>query len=120
MTEICLENVIHQERVDHALKHQLSQKDLALHLTIYKAVADPTRLRLLWALIDQELCVCDLAYLLQMTKSAVSHQLRYLFDAKLINRRKQGRMVFYALKDQHVHDLLQLTHDHIHEEDIHD
>lgn len=80
---------------------------------IFAALADPTRLRLISALIDRELCVSDLAAALNMTQSAVSHQLRLLRALGLVRARKDGRMVYYALDDEHIRDLYQRGLEHV-------
>ena len=73
---------------------------------IFSALGDPTRVRILDALSHGELCVCDLAAVLSLSQSAVSHQLRLLRGLRLVRARREGRMVFYALDDRHVTDLL--------------
>jgi ArsR family transcriptional regulator len=73
---------------------------------IFSALGDPTRVRILDALSHGELCVCDLAAVLSLSQSAVSHQLRLLRGIRLVRARREGRMVFYALDDRHVTDLL--------------
>ena len=72
----------------------------------FRALGDPTRVRILDALSHGELCVCDLAAVLSLSQSAVSHQLRLLRGLRLVRARRSGRMVFYALDDRHVTDLL--------------
>ena len=72
---------------------------------IFKTLGDPTRLRILQALSQEELCVCDLVEVLEMTQSAVSHQLRVLRDQRLVKYRKEGKMVFYSLDDEHIINL---------------
>ena len=77
---------------------------------------DTTRIRILWALDHAELCVCDIAALLNMTKSAISHQLRQLKQANLVKYRREGKNVFYALSDEHVHIIFEKGLEHIREE----
>lgn len=79
----------------------------------FKVMGDGTRIQLLWALEQGELCVGDLAALLNMTTSAVSHQLRALRTAKLIRSRKEGKNVYYSLNDAHVKDILEKALEHI-------
>jgi ArsR family transcriptional regulator len=79
----------------------------------FRALGDPTRVRILHALSGRELCVCDLAALLDMTSSAVSHQLRLLRHLRLVRPRKAGRMVYYSLDDDHVVDLFQRCLEHV-------
>lgn len=82
-------------------------------LALFKAIADETRLKILLALMEADLCVCDLSALLQMSKSAISHQLKYLFQLKLVSKQKKGRMVFYSIADHHVEHILKDSIEHI-------
>lgn len=81
----------------------------------FRVLGDPTRVRLLDALSAAELCVCDLAALLGVSESAISHQLRLLRTMRLVRSRREGRMVFYALDDQHVVSLLRQGLEHVNE-----
>lgn len=109
----CEETVIHEEDVlaasqsliDTATADQLSQT--------FSALADPTRLRLISALLGRELCVCDLSVVLGMTQSAISHQLRLLRNLNLVKYRKEGRIVYYALDDAHIQELFQRGLEHV-------
>ncbi|MGD8625080.1 MAG: metalloregulator ArsR/SmtB family transcription factor [Anaerolineae bacterium] len=88
--------------------------ELALRLAeIFWALSDPTRLRIVSLLADTELCVGDLAAALDMSQSAVSHQLRTLRDMRLVRRRREGRQIFYTLDDEHVADLYHRGLDHV-------
>ncbi len=81
----------------------LPDENTVLNLAeLFKALGDPTRVRILFALSSGELCVCDLAEVLQMSQSAISHQLRLLRAARIVRYRKQGKNVFYSLDDAHV------------------
>ncbi len=80
---------------------------------LFKALADPTRVRLITALADAELCVNDLTMLLGMEQSAVSHQLRTLREWRLVRRQRRGRQVYYRLDDEHVRDLLDRSLAHV-------
>ncbi|MCL1874670.1 MAG: metalloregulator ArsR/SmtB family transcription factor [Synergistaceae bacterium] len=80
---------------------------------LYKMFADNTRIRILWALSREVLCVCDLAVLLGMTKSAISHQLKSLRLANLVKYEKQGKVVYYSLTDSHVRDIFEKGFEHI-------
>jgi ArsR family transcriptional regulator, lead/cadmium/zinc/bismuth-responsive transcriptional repressor len=82
---------------------------------IFKALGDPTRVKLLSALAAAELCVCDLATLLTLSESAVSHQLRLLRSLRLVRARRDGRMVFYRLDDDHIVRLLAQGREHAEE-----
>lgn len=83
---------------------------------LFKIMGDKTRMRLLWALDNNELCVNDLAVLLNMTKSAVSHQLKVLKDAKLAKSKKNGKNVLYSLNDYHVQIIFEKALEHVLEE----
>lgn len=78
----------------------------------FKVLGDPTRLKILFAIALEELCVCDLAHLLNMTESAISHQLRLLRNLKIVKHRKEGKMVYYSLDDGHVASLLREASEH--------
>ena len=82
---------------------------------LFKLFSDPTRVKLLSALECHELCVCDLAVLLIVTKSAVSHQLKVLRMGKLVTYRRDGQIVYYSLADDHVRTLLDMAREHVHE-----
>lgn len=79
----------------------------------FNVLGDPTRLRLISLLAEEEFCVCDLARALGMTDSAISHQLRALRAARVVSYRKEGRQVFYSLHDHHVVDLYRTVHEHL-------
>lgn len=79
----------------------------------FKIMGDSTRIQLLWALEENEMCVGDLAVLLNMTKSAVSHQLKVLRTAKLVRAQKKGKNVYYALSDRHVYTILKMALEHV-------
>jgi len=82
---------------------------------LYKMFADNTRVKILWALSCSEMCVCDLAFLLGMTKSAISHQLKLLRLSKLVRYERQGKIVYYFLADSHVKDIFKKGFEHINE-----
>lgn len=86
----------------------------------FKIMGDDTRVRILWALDQHEMCVSDIAVLLNMTKSAVSHQLRILKDTHLVKSRRNGKNVFYALDDEHIKQIFEMAVHHISEECNHD
>ena len=77
--------------------------------------ADSTRVKILYALFESELCVCDIAKVLGLTQSAVSHQLRILKGGKLVKYRREGKIVFYSLADDHVRSIIEMGMDHISE-----
>jgi ArsR family transcriptional regulator len=109
----CAETIIDQDKVRQA-EQVLLDGLAATHLAdIFRALADPTRVRIISILLRTELCVCDLAATLGMTQSAVSHQLRLMRDMRLVKSRKDGRMVYYALDDEHIQDLFLRGLEHV-------
>lgn len=106
-TEIACEirHPIALDRVRQSNQTLLAPEKARQMADFFSVLADPNRLRLLSALAGQELCVCDLAAILRMSESAVSHQLRTLREMQLVSYRRQGRKVYYALKDARVLDL---------------
>lgn len=98
----CLENNIHESVVDRIKKDMLSQDRFHELSTLFKMFSDPTRLKILSILFTQELCVCDITELLDMTQSAISHQLSVLRQNRLIKFRRVGKNVYYALDDEHI------------------
>jgi len=111
----CLVRVIHLDRVARARENSIPERDLDRLSLIYKALADPTRLKIVSALKDGEMCVCDLAALLGLSESAVSHQLRRLRDLSLVRNRRDGQVLYYSLDDHHVNELIQVGLDHVRE-----
>lgn len=81
----------------------------------FKVIGDSTRSKILWALDNCEMCVCDIAVLLGMSKSAVSHQLRVLRDSDLVRYRRDGKVVFYSLADEHVREIFEMAVAHLDE-----
>ena len=105
--------VLNQEIVDNVRKQMLDEDILFDVSDFFKILGDSTRAKIMWALDKSEMCVCDLAELLNMTKSAISHQLRVLRDAKLVKFRKEGKMVFYNLADEHVKIIFEMALEHV-------
>jgi DNA-binding transcriptional ArsR family regulator len=98
----CNCNIIHKDVVNR-VKRALPDEEALLNLAeLFKVFGDTTRVRIISALIHAEMCVCDIASLLGMTKSAISHQLRALRQTKLVKYRKEGKVVYYSLDDDHV------------------
>ncbi len=95
-------NVIHQEIVDKVKAAMPVEENLYDLAELFKVFGDTTRIKILYALTASDMCVCDIAVLLNMTQSAISHQLRVLKQAKLVKYRKEGKVVFYSLDDEHV------------------
>ena len=91
-------------------------KELDALSELHKALGDYTHIRILWLLMKREWCVSELAEEMKMTESAISHQLRILRSARLVNGRKAGKNVFYTLADEHIRWILEKTYDHISEQ----
>ena len=112
---VCECESVHQDVVD-AVMPQLLHAEEAIDLaSLFKLFGDGTRVRILQALRVHELCVCDLACILGMTKSAISHQLKALRLSNLVKFRREGQNVFYSLADEHVESILDLGLDHLRE-----
>ena len=110
--ECCEEHLVH-DRVIGDVRSRLPEEDVLYDLTeLFRILGDSTRMRILYALFEAELCVCDIAELLGMTQSAISHQLRALKNVRLVRSRREGKAVFYSLADTHVRTIIQqgLTH----------
>ena len=104
--ECCEEHVVHTAAVDLARSAMPDDEITSAASDFFKAFSDKTRLRILTALAQEELCVCDIAALLGMSQSAISHQLRFLKQARLVKSRKSGKTVYYALCDDHIQVIL--------------
>ncbi len=115
-SEECEYRCIHQERVDAAHEHALDARENERLASLFKAMGDPNRLRILWALEREEMCVCDLARFIGVSESAVSHQLRQLRQLYLVTNRREGPILYYRLDDEHVHSLIHLALEHLREE----
>lgn len=107
--------VIHQEVVDRVKGNMPDEENLYDLAELFKVFGDSTRVRILWALDEAEMCVCDIAVLLNMTQSAISHQLRVLKQARLVKSRKDGKVVYYSLDDEHVKGIFEQGLNHIKE-----
>lgn len=107
--------VIHAEVVERVSKVMPVDDELYDLSDFFKVFGDSTRIKIMWALDESEMCVCDLAVLLNMTKSAISHQLKSLRAANLVKYRKEGKVVFYSLQDEHVKEILEKGLEHIRE-----
>lgn len=109
--------VIHQEVVDQ-VRTQMPEDEVLLDLAdSFKLFSDSTRLKILYALMEAEMCVCDISVLLGMSKSSVSHQLRVLKQSNLVKYRKAGRVIYYSLADEHVRTICRTGMEHVTEEE---
>ena len=111
----CRVRVVHLDRVEEARREIISERELDRLSLIYKVLGDPNRLKIVMALRNVEMCVCDLAAFTGLTESAVSHQLRRLKDLALVKNRRDGQVVYYALDDEHVSGLLEVGLEHVRE-----
>ncbi|HWS30141.1 MAG TPA: metalloregulator ArsR/SmtB family transcription factor [Clostridia bacterium] len=109
-------DVIHADVVE-AVTQRMPDEITLLELSdLFKLFGDSTRSKIIWALDEHEMCVCDLAALLGVTKSAISHQLRSLREANLVKNRREGKVVFYSLADDHVKQIFEKGLEHIREQ----
>jgi ArsR family transcriptional regulator len=110
---VCDCKTIHEEDVQNVKDHMLGRRQLAKVHKFCDCIGNDTRLKILWALKTSALCVCDLANVLSMTKSATSHQLKILKDASLITCEKKGKEVLYSLADDHIKIILDMVAIHV-------
>lgn len=113
--ECCESEEIHEELlkiVDEKMPDESELYDLA---ELFKVFGDSTRIRILFVLFETEVCVCDLAKALNMTQSAISHQLRILKQNRLVKSRRDGKSIFYSLADKHVYNIIAQGMEHIEE-----
>lgn len=113
---LCDCDIIHEEVVNAVKNKMPDENELSDLSDFFKILGDSTRTRIVCALDESEMCVCDLASLLNMTKSAISHQLRSLRQANLVKNRREGKNVFYSLADEHVKEIFEKGLEHIREE----
>ena len=114
--EICEGCEVHEDLlkiVNETLPEETELYDLT---ELFKVFGDSTRIRILFVLFEAEVCVCDLAKVLNMTQSAISHQLRILKQNKLVKNRREGKSIFYSLADDHVRTIINQGRDHIEED----
>ncbi|MDD2958357.1 MAG: metalloregulator ArsR/SmtB family transcription factor [Lachnospiraceae bacterium] len=113
--EKCSSIEIHEDLlkiVNETMPEETELYDLA---ELFKVFGDSTRIRILFVLFEAEVCVCDLAAALNMTQSAISHQLKILKQSKLVKNRREGKSVFYSLADDHVRTIIDQGREHIEE-----
>ena len=113
--ECCEEYAVHDEVVQSVRGMLPDDDDLYDLAELFKVFGDSTRIRILFVLFESEMCVCDIAQLLNMTQSAISHQLRILKQSKLVKSRREGKSVFYSLADGHVRTIIAQGREHIEE-----
>ncbi len=111
--EVCDCNVIHENVVEDVKSKMLDNEFISEISTFFKILGDNTRVKILFALDHNEMCVCDIANVLNMTKSSISHQLSYLKDLNIVKSRKNGKEVYYSLDDEHVKEVFEVAISHI-------
>ncbi len=114
---VCDVPLIHEEAVRKVFARMPDPTRLAGLADLFRVFGDPTRVRILQALRHSELCVCDLSAILSMSQSAISHQLRILKSARLVKNRREGRVVYYSLQDDHVKKILDIGSEHLGEQE---
>jgi ArsR family transcriptional regulator len=112
---VCDCDVIHEDVVNAVKEKIPDDSDIYDLSDFFKILGDSARTKIIWALDESEMCVCDLAVLLNMTKSAVSHQLRSLREANLVKNRREGKNIFYSLADDHVKQIFEKGLEHTRE-----
>ena len=106
---------VHEEIVDRVTRDMPYEDTLFDLSELFKVFGDSTRIRILYCLLASEMCVCDIATLLNMTQSAISHQLSVLKKSRLVKNRREGKTIFYSLADGHVRTILNQGMDHVKE-----
>lgn len=109
--ELCKEHCDHSKELENI--HIPNEEILYDIAELFKVFGDSTRVRILSVLFEKEVCVCDIAELLNMNQSAISHQLRILKNANLVKNRRDGKTIFYSLKDNHVVTIFKQALDHV-------
>lgn len=111
--ETCEQLCVHQDAVTRVQNSMPKEEEIVSMAELFKLFGDPSRIKILCSLSRQELCVCDLAALIGMNQSAVSHQLRLLKQGRLVKNRREGKSVFYSLADGHVETVLAQGMEHV-------
>ena len=112
----CEEKEIHGDLLKKVNSEMPDENELYDLAELFKVFGDSTRIRILFVLFEAEVCVCDLAEVLNMTQSAISHQLKILKQSKLVKSRREGKSIFYSLADDHVKTIIAQGMDHLNEE----
>ena len=114
--ECCEEYEVHENLLEIVKQTMPEEEELNDLAELFKIFADATRIRILFVLFEAEVCVCDLAETLNMTQSAISHQLRILKQSRLVKSRREGKSIFYSLADEHVRTIVAQGQEHIEED----
>ncbi|WP_425539239.1 ArsR/SmtB family transcription factor [Microaceticoccus formicicus] len=115
-SDVCDITILHEEVIEKVSRNMPKDSYLADLADFYKVFGDYTRTRILFALSNAEMCVCDIAVLLDMSQSAISHQLRVLKSSRLVKNRRDGKAVYYSLDDEHIKRILEMGLEHVMEE----
>ena len=111
--ESCSCNIIHKDVVEE-VKDKLPQEEILYDLSeLFKVFGDSTRIKIICSLFESEMCVCDLSALLNISQSAISHQLRVLKSARLVKFRRAGKVIYYSLDDEHIKQIFDAGLHHI-------
>ena len=110
---VCDCNIIHEDAVNMAIKNRPDVKELVNLSELFKILGDLTRIKIIWTLDNNEMCVCDIANVLNMTKSSISHQWAIWKNAGIVRYRKSGKEVYYTLDDEHINKLYEIGLEHI-------
>ena len=113
--KFCDCNAINEEVVNYVKENMPIAQNMDKLINLFKIMGDSTRMHILYALVYNEMCVCDLAVVVNVTKSAMSHQLRTLKNVHLVKSRKEGKNVFYSLDDEHIKSIIKVAMEHIEE-----
>lgn len=111
--ELCDTKCIDLKKVEETIKYLPEHEHIIEMADIFKALSDPSRLKIVLALLNQEHCVCDIAAICNQSESAVSHQLRVLRTLKIVKNRRQGKMLIYSINDDHVEALINMSLEHV-------
>lgn len=111
--EKCSNTVIHQHVVDEVKREMPRNEEFVKLAELFKVFGDPTRIKIIYALLKKEMCVCDLSALLEMSQSAISHQLKTLKQSRTVKFRREGKVVYYSLDDEHIAQLFMTGYKHI-------
>ena len=112
---VCEVNYFDEPKVKNVEENLFPIEEIAEMAELFKVLADSTRLKIISALLIEELCVCDISNILGASFSAVSHQLRILKNTRLVKSRRSGKMIYYSLVDEHINSIIQIAKEHISE-----
>lgn len=113
--EVCSSNIIHEDVVNKVRENMIEDYHVTNLAEFFKVFGDPTRIKIINALFSSEMCVCDISALLNMNQSAISHQLRTLKQARLVKSRRDGKVVYYSLDDEHIKQIFDQGLNHVKE-----